>query len=615
MKIDKELLLKHKFWVMLLLTVPLSLFSIFVLMSSVSAEITKKKKEITDAIKRIQSVKDIVNQGMIDEKKKEADKLKDAEREAHGKAYEPQKGIALWPKDIEDRFDFAGGYFAYHVKIQAKDKGEDKSDDKGPGPPKEDRVVHGKITKAFIGDFFEVTANDKKVYRFFKTPQWKISAAEEATGTDDVGRLKDGELVTVAYNRGKYFMSDSLTGGEQTAYVKVGVYHAQLLPILKQIQPMDERGNGIVQLKGWWFDENRLPPTNNKFLSYVAAWKHLQADISEEAWLAQEDIWVQTELYRLIAQANEYVSEFKLQGKAEKGKPQTFKNPYWELVLNYPGGNKLQIQLKNLQDRRQKLDVRFRFRFDETFEPETYLIGGEPLAPRGDKESVRKIDLDLKDGPRRTGIYGVEQVLTWETAAVKRIDQISIGSMAANEISHGHRTFAEGLTTYAEKGKKEEGAPPEKGAPDGKLNVGGGPKDDKAEKKAGDLTVHGLNRRRYLEVTPQARRIPVALSLIVDQDHVDRVQMAFANSRLRFLMTQVVLNRYPSSVRPQISGGEDKGGKGNFKGALNPGAGGAKNAGGGGEDLEANVELVLYGIVTLYERFPPAKRLQAEAKQ
>src|SRR5205823_7435653 len=84
----------------------------------------------------------------------------------------------------------------------------------------------------------------------------------------------------------------------------------------------------------------------------------------------------------------------------------------------------------------------------------------------------------------------------------------------------------------------------------------------------GERTPNGLLENRYLEVTPQARRVPVGIALIVDQAHVARVQTAFADSPLRFLITQVLMHRYPKSVRPDVP--------------SQPGAGGDQVAGGGG---------------------------------
>jgi hypothetical protein len=125
---------------------------------------------------------------------------------------------------------------------------------------------------------------------------------------------------------------------------------------------------------------------------------------------------------------------------------------------------------------------------------------------------------------------------------------------------------------------------------------------------------NGLWKDRYVEVTQQARRLPIAVSLIVDQDHVDRVLTVFNNSPLRFLTTQVLLNHYPGSVRPLDPSSPGFGGPGPGLGGLGfggPGPGGLGFGGPGSgrpeaaQDLEANMELVIYGIVTLYERYPP----------
>ena len=139
------------------------------------------------------------------------------------------------------------------------------------------------------------------------------------------------------------------------------------------------------------------------------------------------------------------------------------------------------------------------------------------------------------------------------------------------------------------------------------------------------ISPNGLRIDRYIEKpSRQTRRIPVGVALIVDQEHVDRVLLAFSKSPLRFLTTQVILNRYPHSVRPNLATAEPKE-KGNFLNPKGKGKGGTGEAvipggnpffpmGGGirqqappaaGSDQESNMELVIYGIVTLYERYPP----------
>ena len=136
-------------------------------------------------------------------------------------------------------------------------------------------------------------------------------------------------------------------------------------------------------------------------------------------------------------------------------------------------------------------------------------------------------------------------------------------------------------------------------------------------------TKNGLVKNRYVEVNDQARRLPAAIVLIVDQDHIDRVISSFGNSKFRFLLNQVIINRYPNSLRPNFAA-KDKGPAGVGPGPgfpFNPLRGGGGGEGGplmplgaqgpggdgGGNEIESNVELVLYGVVTLYERFPQRK--------
>jgi hypothetical protein len=158
---------------------------------------------------------------------------------------------------------------------------------------------------------------------------------------------------------------------------------------------------------------------------------------------------------------------------------------------------------------------------------------------------------------------------------------------------------------------------------------GGGPGGGGANKT---MLRHGLWTDRYIEVSEQSRRIPVAVALIVDQDHVDRVLTHFNNSKLRFLELQVLLNHYSGSLTPPATneqkekGGEGfpgvrpkgfgvPGGFGGREGSIpggpgRPGIAAGNQPPGDGQNLETNMELVIYGVMTLYQRYPP--RPQAE---
>jgi hypothetical protein len=167
----------------------------------------------------------------------------------------------------------------------------------------------------------------------------------------------------------------------------------------------------------------------------------------------------------------------------------------------------------------------------------------------------------------------------------------------------------------------------------GGLGAGGGKEDSKKTK-------NGLSADRYAEdPKPELRRVPFGISLIVGQEHIDRVLYAFSKSRLRILMTQVIINRYPHSVRPsgveqqagggRVNPGGASGGVPSFlgggmgiKGFMSGGAAGGFASGGfasggfaspsgtspigaAGDSQETNLELVIYGIATLYQRYPP----------
>jgi hypothetical protein len=174
---------------------------------------------------------------------------------------------------------------------------------------------------------------------------------------------------------------------------------------------------------------------------------------------------------------------------------------------------------------------------------------------------------------------------------------------------------------------------------------------------------NGLDRNRYLHVTEQCRHLPFGLLLIVDQANIPDVLTALANSKLRIQITQVQF-QHARGVQP-AAGGSEPGAGGTAMGPMPPGAMGPTmgrpgmvrpGAGGGtppgygqmmerarggrgdsrygpmpppptsregvpgapggfgpetagmSEDDPNLVELGIYGIAALYERFPPKKK-------
>src|SRR5207253_404867 len=167
----------------------------------------------------------------------------------------------------------------------------------------------------------------------------------------------------------------------------------------------------------------------------------------------------------------------------------------------------------------------------------------EPLDPNMTYDQTRDIP-----GVPPTGIYHVEQITNWETAAVKRIEQISMGSLAGGDCSQSHRLFDTGLKSLkppANAPESNKSGPPGGGGgdtPSGQMGgmkmQGGGGMNTKGGKEEGKKTKNGLSAERYAEQpTPELRRVPFGISLIIGQEHIDRVLYAFSKSRLRILMT------------------------------------------------------------------------------
>jgi hypothetical protein len=698
MKFDKDQLLKHHFWILVGLSVPFALVAILLLVTSVSGNIATLRSGL---LKTLGLGKQSTHRPEeVKEKQIEADFLVKKETEAWKKAFLEQESLLRWPRKIEATYHFADGLFANDVHvIKLPAEKTDWPADK-PG-----ELIHGMLIAADESKFEIVDKDGKNRYTFFATP--KVQQRDGVT--DDRGEKKGLSFASLAqlnpketalavsYQKTRYF-NDRLTYGERRDYAKA--YLSQIPPILRMVDPVriekDEDGKprltGVVQLRssGWTFEatdrdydeipdkvkDKLIPPEDSKFLRFLGKeWNTEKTDISDEAWIAQEDLWIQTEIYRLIRAANDSLSSFTEVARDNNTKTVTYKNPYLAITMQLKNANTLELHIANQLNRRQKIEtMKVRARFvdpkvkaeSEVFAIVTKTNDADPLQPKGDRKDgdKRTITVALKQGPRRDGIFGLEQVLTWETAAVKRIEQIAIGM--SDDVAQSQKNMSISLRALIEK-KPEEAPAASKdgGMPQGGSNVGpktgtgvglGAPPGAFGAGGAATALDHGFTAERYQEVTPQFRRLPVAVVLIVDQNQVDRVLTAFNNSRLRFLMSQVLLNHYTKSVKPDMpadkaddgspSGGVPPGpgpgpgpgparpmggsafpgaGKSPMGGSAFPGAGkspggsffpgggiGPMGPGGYGapavtatDELEANMELVIYGVVTLYERYPP----------
>src|SRR5262245_7090715 len=465
-KFDKDTLIKHRFWILLGITLLLVLSPVFILLTSVSAEIESHRKKAEEKYKSLTKQNPAAGPQVIEARSKIASDWKEKETDVHRIAFEAQAPLFTWPRAIEDQFNFQNGKFVTEIKIIGDAPAKES------WPEDNENLFHGKV-KVSDENYLVVEGRkgDSKFYRSFKM---KLSRQQPKEGEKEPQwfHVSPPNFVAITYYTSKYFY-DPLTDAEQSVYVNN--YKSQIHPILQIVDPVDARGNGTVQFNGWLYKPNENPPEKAKFFTFVSKEWDANNFIFEEAWMAQEDLRIQRELFRMIRAANDDVAVCK--GKEVEGKaaPAVFANPNFELKFEWEEGDRLMATIKNMLPRRQKLDVQFRVKFNKSpnvdLSSEVILIDGEPLDPKDSKKDSLKKEIPLEKGRiQRSGIFAVEQVLNWESAPVRRIDHVSIGAATA-EIAHSHKTFPQGSQPYRKDPKKEEAAKAEAG-PMGGLGVG-----------------------------------------------------------------------------------------------------------------------------------------------
>lgn len=428
------------------------------------------------------------------------------------------------------------------------------------------------------------------------------------------------------------------------------LYETQLGEIPQLAQPEGSRED-VVQFKGGdWRKIVHVVP------SFVVPPE------PEELWLAQEDLWLQKGILRAVRQANEQAGLMRREAPPKESKPaeppasapakpegkkenagaaaaagqakgnaakpaapaaaptpsgkanpdagDTFVNHYWRLSVKIaPAGGglaKLKGRLTNLTSRRQILPVHFRVTFTGVPLPEEFVVDGEPLEPLAscDAEKV------LRAYPE--GIESVSQAFTWRDAPVKRIDLIS---MEAQSCLNAQQPLITDPVLHT-------------------------PSEDQTAQTTGS----GLRLNRYLQVTPAVRRIPIGVILIADQRYLDDILAAFANSPLRININQIQWQHSTEVIKPPMARAKPTPGAAPDKPAAPPppppqarrSRGGRSSRGGEGADegehagaeqaaapstpgsargklrgplpedeVIDQVQLVIYGIASLYNPYPP----------
>jgi hypothetical protein len=452
-------------------------------------------------------------------------------------------------------------------------------------------------------------------------------------------------------------------------------------------------------------------------LRHVTDWG-TQVPTANRIWLALEDLWVQKTLLLAVNDINAAVRVFTPVDDDKSAPPlkRKFRNRIWDLELEVPTEGPLArkvflVKLTNRTDRMQVLGL------NKTMSLRVWLNDTEfPVLLRFQKEFVRakatfeiRQKVDVVPPPDRKalmdqglleevqvipstlaqGIPGgvevqkirkVEQVLDDLNVPVRQVLDVVLGYKDARHAPAGltppkfwpaaeavaDPAAPAGLGTGMGSPDGAAGEPGGIGVPGmgGRMGMMGGGS-GRGSKTGGPAVVLDANRNRYLQVTDQVRRMPVAVILLVDQMFMQDALVAYANSPLRFQVTQFHWKRFRGNLGStsaaggydadggeagetggNASGGGEGGpppGRAGGPGAMMPGGGSPDGepdlrGGGGGlmmpgglmggglmggygsgmmsgfgsasnaaADAQATsglVELTIYGIVTLYEKYP-----------
>lgn len=326
---------------------------------------------------------------------------------------------------------------------------------------------------------------------------------------------------------------------------------------------------------------------------------------SEQLWLALEDMWIQRALLGSVKTVNDQIATFTQVPRYDaNGKPledakleRAFQSRIWRVDLKAaprPGDNRYVVTgtLRNVTDRLQLLGsgntmtLNVWLSTDPTAQPFQFRIGGE-FVPGGATLPVTPTPEHVLDpGMVPTEIARVEQVFDTRTVPVRRIDHLALGKPDS-------RNAAAELKLPANFKQEEPAAAPDGMGPMGMGPMGMGPMGMGGQGAAAGQWYEGAgpvatvldgNRKRYIDVTKNVRRMPVALTLVVDQAYLEDVLMAYANCPLRFQITQVHWQRFKGPLSNTGPGGTSSGsaddepvlttGTGTAGGGFNLGTGG-----------------------------------------
>jgi hypothetical protein len=581
---DKQALKKHHFWILLALAIiliPVALGGAVFGVGGMAEEKTKKIDEKLIALNK-QAPKSRSYQAALDEQKAE---LQTQKERVWKSAYEAQKGLIHWPsrlKSLNDLADKNTLYFGDH--IDAADLATFRS-------PRVYMAEYNRLPEIIAPTDFADHSWQRVLQGRYVAPDWGLMPTPEEAWLALEDLCVEREVLHDIH--------------------AVNQMLAEFLPVPLPIQkPEQPKGKAKEELERYQQEMQRYTKENAAYL--------------DEKKKIDETL----------------AAEYKVRPNEVAGR---FISPYWQLdvVVGRPAAGQAKAgelnfrgKLTNVSPRRQNV-ARIDFKVwltnpNRTSDYAILPIQAEYLAANAsvDFNETRQATSDsLK-------IQKVEQKLDAHYAPVKQLVKLELGYPS-------HRFADKGLVASAFSQEEINKTPPPPTNPaTGGAPVPGGPGGQAPDTS---MTPNHIPRLRYLERNEQVRRMPVGIVMIVDQGHVQDVIRALSNSRLRFQNTQIHYERFRGSISLDEPTGADEGRPAGFppgvlvppgsKGGdsasipsrrMQPGGGRGEQRRGGGArglpppghgdpninpsvDEENNnlVELAVYGLISLYEQFPP----------
>jgi hypothetical protein len=642
MKMDKDTLIKQKFWLILGAFTLVWLIGLILLLTSASSTIAKEKANGYD--KGTNDSKDANFQNPKSPaylppwekygdkfKKHKAVVWKEAWQGDQKRDWEGQKGLVVWPNTREaafqDVWDHATSFADWLKAVSAET--EEK----------------GKFSSTQARSDFQET-----LYLQLFTGPWKAELELDKSERDKDGKEKLTKEKVLIKGTGLQTMVSPIEfkGGTRGFDSIMSPRNPPGSGANRSIQPGVPAGVG----------PNPQAQTGDRTIRNF--FKEKRPTV-EECWLAMEDYWVKKELLTVLRTALDNVARFKeSKPKDDEKLPEgcfkhaIFRNSSWRLDLYFEEDKgKIYISpnstLMNIDESKRVLNVakgtkaglEFRLTQMEKNIIKDYVlrVKGEPLPWTGYTTFNERFQVDNID-PKLP--FGVEQIFDWSTSPIKRIDEIRLGV-------HSHRTAKNTLkvnTAFPEAKagpRPQQGQQPDMGKmgqpdmskmggqpdmskmggqpdmskmggqpdmskmggqPDMSKMAGGRPGGQQAAPPASSMTANnGMERHRYLHITDTCRHLPFGMVLILDQNHLHDVLTALHDSKMRVQITQLHFHH----VRGITQESEDK--KDDRTPPVTPMGVFPFPPQAGLADGDQNlVELTIYGVAALYERFPAEKK-------